>query len=338
MRKLVFLLSMASVFIACKDEGKSSGSDVVDEIIMSKNLENSKEEVAIEVFTIDNYGSKFNDLIKRYDSRMRVVLAKQIDGQFTIYQKMLSKLDKAKRMSVTNEEFNRSLYDIQQEVLEQLLESEIIVQVEYYSFLNELNELTEKYKPLNKRAKLTNYETLDRIELSYGVLQKIDELARDEINKKDKDITLVGAEYLSFLTVVPYPAVAGIGVAAQVYEMFGEKVGVFKKKTAVGFNEQLSKEELVSMVKANLPKDVYNVNKSKFVKNESGVTRLEAVKGALEEVNRNNLDLKRDFEMYHDIRNNPKGRIGDYSDGIWTVHYQNLLKIKEANYHALQAK
>ncbi|MGG5508301.1 MULTISPECIES: hypothetical protein [unclassified Myroides] len=333
MKKIIIALVVFS-FIGCKKDNSAENERIIKEIL---NHQSSEVQVD-EGYSLDNYEENFDLLIKKYDSKMRVVLAKQIDNQLTMYNSLLVDLSKVKKTSISDEEFKSNVEKLQQQVLKDLVESEIVVNVDYFEFLNELHELTQKYKKLNPGANLKRYDALDRIELSEGVRQKIEELAQDEKLKADTNIGEKVLEGLSFLAYMPKAPVLAVGFAADVALQFREELHIAKKKEASGYHAQIDKEELIDRIKQNLPADIYDVKSNSFSTKASTKDRNKALATTLNQINRANLDLERDFKLYHNIRNNPKGRIGDYSDGIWTVHYQNMLKIKNENLKALSAK
>lgn len=330
MKKIVLALGFLSL-MACKKDRVAENEALINEIL------NDQVEVSLdETVSLDNYENKFDALIKKYDSRMRVVLAKQIDNQLTMYNDLLMDLSKAKKVSISDEEFNANVVQLQQRVLNDLLESEIVVNVDYFEFLDELHELTQVYQQVNPRAKLKRYDSLDPIELSEGVRQKIEELAQDERVQEEKNRVEQGLEALSFLSFVPKSPFFLVGFGAEMALQFKEELHIATKKEAAGYHPQLTKNEVVERLKHNLSPNIYDAKSNTFSTHVSNEERNKAIAATLKQVNRANLDLERDFKRYHNLRNNPKGRIGDYSDGIWTVHYQNVLKIKNENLKALR--
>lgn len=335
MKKLTTLCICVFLFLACnKNKGEEK---VINDILYS----DGEKEDQVTSYNSSNYETQFNQLIGKYDTKMRVSIAKQIDNQLIIYQQFLTDLSKAKKTSISNEEFQDKLIEIQSNMLTSLFDSEIDVNADYYEFILNLNALTDKYilESNLDPSNFENFENLDRIELNKGVVQKINELALDEEAKSKPDIIKNTSEYLSFLAYVPFPPMRAIGIGMTLFSFSYEALNDGVKQQVAGYTAQMDKNELIAELKKNLPESYYDKKTNSFTVNALTSENKKYVTDKYNNLNTEyNLDLESDFKKYHVVENEIKGRVGDYSDGIWTVHYQNLLKIKDNNLKKLKSK
>lgn len=280
--------------------------------------------------SVDNYSLEANSILEKHKEKLKILLPILISDQINIYKNILLEIEKApiKTLSYdgTNQYINQELFNLKN----RLLEKEILLNNEYFKLFNELSLLNFKY-----RSSKTNDEFIDcydsgPIVLSEEVMIKIEEMIKDEkirIALENKVSTSQKAGYGldALLTLIKIPKCGKtlksitVGVKASTNKLFLQSAAnTTSKVTYLLLNENLSKSMAYCL--KNQKKRDYISNKAE--KGFYVLLGLDAVNDLYK------YDTSQSFKV---INNQINGRIGDFSDGILTVHLQKVRDIIKLN-------
>jgi hypothetical protein len=252
-------------------------------------------------------------------------------AEVEIYKKTLDQIEKKPAQTYNLDETNLSINLERFNAGESIIEKEIELNQTYFQLFNELSLLNEKYKNVILDKKFTDFYDAGPIVLAEEVMIKIDELVKDEkirivAENRKENIDLA----LTFVAIIPGAAsckgiLGGITQGAKAI-----KSGIELPKSA-GYLAKTTKELMNAKV-ANFV--------SKSLKNDAIRTKVsylgyvplgeKVIVGGGKKVS-SYLPPEQAGEIFKILENKINGRIGDFSDGILSVHMERVRSIIKDN-------
>lgn len=308
----------------------------------------------------NNYSTYSNKIKEDNRITLRTELPNRIDDIFNIYKNAIIDLERKKIYATSNSDYNKYVKEIQLKVIDSLLIKEVQVNLKYFELLEDLEYLNVQYSkeyniPIDS---FKSYYDLQHIVLGDEVLKKIAELDKEEIVrqanlKKQRNIDagiFVGTTAISLLIPTgpkTKMSVALNGVIAQIKNGFEDAIKgkalqigapMLTKKTW----EMASKVQgsrLGSFANKKLYVQIKNQEQRAKIKDDIlSIAKTKATNFGLtyaatnyNKITSRNEKIQHSKEYFQVIDNELRGKIGNFSDGIMTVHFENINSIIKHN-------
>ena len=336
-----FSLFIFLSLISCNKENEGN----VEKLKNMLEVQKSEQKQSIE---IDLYQKNSLQILEHNRNDLKTLLPNLISEQINVYKSYLTNLEKRKIQSSSKKEFEHFFETEQQKVIDSLISKDIQINIEYFKLIGELEDLNleyaKKYKiPIDS---LHSFYDVPKIVLSDEVYLKIKELTEDEDTRIKLEKAKNNEDLIFSVSTIALDFIPGVGAVSKIFD----KSTNVLKNISDGF--KIAKRGIKITENANrITQASYNIAKTlnkNFVgkkmsnlilgqvKNHSKRTGLiDKTKGLLNKKTEqgvrkgiraaligNNIRKSRDY--FKVIENKIEGRIGDYSDGILSVHFQNI--------------
>lgn len=308
----------------------------------------------------NNYSNYSNKIKEDNRITLRTELPNRIDDIFNIYKNAIIDLERKKIYATSNSDYNKYVKEIQLEVIDSLLIKEVQVNLKYFELLEDLEYLNVQYSkeyniPIDS---FKSYYDLQHIVLGDEVLKKIAELEKEEIVrqanlKKQRNIDagiFVGTTAISLLIPTgPNTKISAMAnsLIAQVSNGFKnaiqgkalqEKASVLTQKTwqmankAQGYELGSGANKLIYKQLSNPEKRAkVKVDILSIAKTQSTSFALSSAATNYNKITSRNEKIQHSKEYFQVIDTELRGKIGNFSDGIMTVHFENINSIIKHN-------
>lgn len=339
MKKLscIILLSVLFFNYSCKKDSET------DKSLFGIKSENT--EIVISPSTYEKNGIQ---LLANHREDLRNSLPTSIQDILNQYKDLLKKVEKYKIYATSQQDQLNYEHQIQQETFDSLVAKEVLVNLDYTNLIFDLENLNKEYSekyniPIDS---LQSYFELSHISLNEEVFLKINELIVDDkerhdiLAKRERDEKYTDYALIA-ITMLPMG-----GPLSKIPE--GSKKVITQIHN--GINSSMKNKALnngageIAKLTYNLSKNAGNskfINGSKkkiinSISNEakrtslntslvSGLKRKVATVSVITAGNTlNHQKTIKNEDLFKVIENKLEGRIGDYSDGILTVHFQEV--------------
>ena len=303
--------------------------------------------------SINNYNSQTLNLIEKNREELQVTLGKTIEDQVAVYRNLIDQWEIKKIYATSQEEYNTYLAQENKRAIDSLITKDIYINMVYFDLIGELEDVNASYSkefdiPLKE---LKSFYDLDRILLSDEVSRKIQELIKDD-KARSKQIEEEERQELalSVLSITPLGPIASAGSKFAIngiakglkFAKQGKLLAQNASKiTKISYNaaSKLNKNKWGSKVINGLINKVSNetnrvemaTNLTRARKNIASKATKATYKAAHDYLNSESIDISKTKEHFKVLENKIEGRIGDYTDGILTVHLQNVREIIKYN-------
>lgn len=302
------------------------------------------EELAL---SIDNYNAIGIALIEREREELQLTLGKIIKEQVGVYRKLIDEWEIKKIYATSQNEYNNYLVQENEKALDSLIAKDIYINLVYFKLIEKLENLNTNYSkefdiPLEE---LKSFYDLDKIILSDEVSRKIQELIKDDKKRTEKlvketrnEVALLGLDMA--LRAIPVggeitrSTINSISTGLK-YAKQGKSLAegaATITKISYGAAETIKKNNIGSKVINSVINKLSNETKriemattltKSAKKNISSMISGSSIQ-AYDYLNSRSINLSKTREQFKVIENKIEGRIGDYSDGILTVHLQDI--------------
>jgi hypothetical protein len=324
MRLLILFLATCLV-LGCSDKKQEREENTIGSSIL-------KNEVVVDTtLTAETYSAEALKIMEEHKKGLKTLLPQMILAEVEIYKKTLDQIEKKPAQTYNLDETNLSINLERYNAGESIIEKEIELNQTYFQLFNELSLLNEKYKNVILDKNFTDFYDAGPIVLAEEVMIKIDELVKDEkirivAENRKENIDLA----LTFVAIIPGAAsckgiLGGITQGAKAY-----RTGIDLPKSA-GFLAKTTKKLMNAKV-ANFV--------SKTLKNDAIRTKVsylgyvplgeKVIVGGGKKVS-SYLPPDQAGEIFKILENKINGRIGDFSDGILSVHMERVRSIIKDN-------
>ncbi|MFV0211420.1 hypothetical protein OBK22_06370 [Empedobacter falsenii] len=314
-----------------------------DKSLFGINSENT--EIVISPSTYEKNGIQ---LLDAHRNDLRNSLPNSIQDILNHYKDLLKKVEKYKIYATSQQDQQNYVHQIQQETFDSLVTKEVLVNLDYTNLLYDLENLNKEYSekyniPIDS---LHSYFKLSHISLNEEVFLKINELieedkarenilAKRERNEKYTDIAVIAISMLPMggpLSKIPEGSKKVItqihnGINSSMKnralkEGAGEIAKLtytLSKNTGNSKFINLSKKKIINSISNEAKRTSINTSVVSGLKRKAATVSVITVGNSL-----NHQKPIKNEDLFKVIENKLEGRIGDYSDGILTVHFQEV--------------
>ena len=280
--------------------------------------------------TAEAYSAEALNILDNHRKKLKAILPHMIFDEIKLYKNTLIEIEKAPSKAFSLQETNRLIKIEGINAGKRLMKKSILLNQQYFRLLNELSILNIKYNVDNKIVFKDFYDA-GPIVLNEEVLFKIDELIADEKQRSEIEEKNTQKAYvidaINLLAIITRTTkdkeflmelTRGVKAAknAQILETSASSLTkysskLFNKGTATFLATKLKNQELRDQIA-----------------NQSSKT---AKIAAFSIVGLKQIQETETLQSFKAIENKMNGRIGDFSDGILTVHMQSVRDLIKLN-------
>lgn len=292
------------------------------------------------------YNANGLELLERERNNLRATLSNSILEQVSVYKDYLKNLEKKKIIATSSNEFQKYFEEENNKVFDSLIAKDIRVNIVYLKLLDDLENLNIEYsKKYNiPHDSLKSYYDLPKIVLSDEVYLKIKELHKDEEKriqlenrKRNEEMVIntssiligllpAGGTITSISTSTLGSISKGLKWAKNGKGIIGNQNTITKISQQVGTS--IYSNKLVGQKIINKTIKILSNENKRYATGKQIISTGKKV-GAMGVITGGNslyssMNYTKGIEYFKNIENKIEGRIGDYSDGILSVHFQNI--------------
>ncbi|GGF30030.1 hypothetical protein GCM10011518_44080 [Flavobacterium limi] len=279
--------------------------------------------------TAETYSVEALIILENHKKELKAMLPRMISDEIKIYKNTLIDIEKSPVKALSLQETNQLIKIEGITAGNRLMKKSIQLNQHYFKLFNELSILNIKYN-INNEILFKDFYDAGPIVLSDEVLEKIDELIKDEkirveieSNNKMKGYAFTALNVVSAIT----------GQTQNKEKLMNFTRGLKAAKNSIIL--QKSPSMLAKYTSKFLNKDLaaYIARMLNNQKLRDNVADKSAKIGASSSMlgGLKYIQTSQPLQSFKNIENKMNGRIGDYSDGILSVHMQNVRDIIKLN-------
>lgn len=324
MRYLVICIVICFV-LSCNNKKEEKFENTIGSSVIEK-------EVRLDTtLTAETYAAEALIIMNKHKENLKTLLPQIILSEVEIYKKTLYQIEKKSAKTYTLDETNLAIALEQNKSGVKILEKEVELNQTYFQLFNELTLLNEKYKSKLTKDEYIDFYNAGPIVLAEEVMLKIDELVKDEKIRIVAENKKQNKEFaLTFVSFIP---IAGqlkgiLGGITQASQHIVRNVKLPQKSKFIA-NEsyKLMNKKVAAFIAKTFKNDQIRTKVSYTVDNK--------IKLGIKDV-ATYLSSEQAGEMFKVLENKINGRIGDFSDGILSVHMQRVRDIIKQNTKLIQ--
>lgn len=322
MKKLFIKLLFFIIFFGCSKKDNKPLDSIGSKYVRTDIIKNSK-------LTAETYSAEALNILENHKKELKVILPQMILDEVSIYRNTLIEIEKAPVKALSLQETNRLINMEGFNAGNRLLKKSILLNQHYFKFFNELSILNIKYNVENKIVFKDFYDA-GPIVLSDEVLLKIDELIQDEkiraeIESND-EIKGYAFSALNLITAITNQTQNREKLMNLTRGLKAAKNSIILEKSPSMLAKYTSKF-LNKDLAAFTAKKINNQKlRDKVADNSAKIGTASSTLGSLKFI-----PTSQPLQSFKNIENKMNGRIGDFSDGILTVHLQKVRDIIKLN-------
>lgn len=323
MRKIfIKLLLLSLVFLSCSKKQEQPIDSIGSKYVRTDILKHSP-------LSAESYSNEALKILENHKKELKAILPQMILDEISEYKNTLVEIEKTPAKAFSLEETNQLIEIEGVNTGNRLMKKSILLNQHYFKLFNELSILNIKYNIDNKIVFKDFYDA-GPIVLSDEVLDKIDELIKDEkIRVEIENNDEIKGYAFTALTVISTIT----GQTQNKEKLMNLTRGLKAAKNSIILEK--SPSMLAKYTSEFLNKDLaaYTAKKLNNQKLRDKVADNSAKIGATSSMlsGLKLIQTNKPLQSFKNIENKMTGRIGDFSDGILSVHMQNVRDIIKLN-------
>lgn len=310
------------MFLGCSEKQEQPLDSIGSKYVRNDILKQSD-------LSAESYSNEALKILENHKKELKSILPQMILDEISEYKNTLIEIEKTPAKAFSLEETNQLIQIEGINTGNRLFKKSILLNQHYFKLFNELSILNIKYNIDNKIVFKDFYDA-GPIVLSDEVLDKIDELIKDEKirveienNDKIKGYAFTALTVISTIT----------GHSQNKEKLMNLTRGLKAAKNSIILEK--SPSMLAKYTSKFLDKDlaVYTAKKLNNQKLRDKVADNSALIGATSSIlgGLKTIQTNKPLQSFKNIENKMSGRIGDFSDGILSVHMQSVRDIIKLN-------
>ncbi len=280
--------------------------------------------------TAEAYSAEALKILENHKKELKAILPQMIFDEIKVYKNTLIEIEKAPSKALSLQETNRLIKIEGVNAGNRLMKKSILLNQHYFKLFNELSILNIKYNVDNKILFKDFYDA-GPIVLSEEVLLKIDELIADEKerseiekNQTHKAYVIDAINLIAIITRTTKDKEFLMDLTRGVKAAKNAKILETSASSLTKYSSKFLNKGTATFLATKLK----NQNLRDQIADQSSKT---AKVAALSIVGLKHIQETETLQSFKAVENKMNGRIGDFSDGILSVHMQNVRDIIKLN-------
>jgi hypothetical protein len=324
MRKIFLMLLLVTLlFFSCSKKQEQPIDSIGSKYVRTDIIKHSD-------LTAETYYAEALNILENHKKDLKLILPQLIFDQIKVYKNTIIEIEKTPAKSFSLNETNQLIKIEGINAGNRLMNKSILLNQHYFKLFNELSILNIKYNVANKIVFKDFYDA-GPIVLNEEVLLKIDELISDEKERSEIEKNQTQKAYVT----------DAINLIAIITRTTKDKEFLMELTRGVkaAKNAKILETSASSLTKYSskffnkgtatfLATKLKNQNLRDQIADQSSKT---AKIAALSIVGLKHIQETETLQSFKAIENKMNGRIGDFSDGILSVHMQRVRDIIKLN-------